>query len=106
MTPHKYPTYQRYAFLSSFFLCFPDQIGYKKPAEISKPMTRTDPDYGKPNELTNQVFHSYANSDFMPDPWLRVDLEDAYFLQEVVIMAAVHLPLQNFAIRIGNVILL
>ena len=69
---------------------------------VSKPETVTDPDYGKPNLLTNQILDGSANSDFMPNPWLRVDLEDAYFVRELVIVTSTRLGLKNVAILIGK----
>lgn len=58
--------------------------------------------YGRKNELSDHIFSRTAHSDWMWNPWIRLDLEDSYFIRELNIFVHGNQQILDFAIRIGK----
>ena len=80
---------------------FSDQIAYRKPVEVSKLNTTTDLSFGDPFRLTDQLLSLGAYSENMLNPWIRLDLEDLYFIREIIVIARASWEINDFALRIG-----
>ena len=82
---------------------FLDQIGYEKPVEVSKRLSlNLGDDYGRKHHLSNNILSLTAYSDWMWNPWIRLDLEDSYFIRELDIFVHGNQRILDFAIRIGK----
>ena len=72
------------------------------PLKSPKLITLETDSYGRPDELVNGILGLIAYSEYMANPWMRLDLQDSYYIREVIIMSGAWYSSLDFAIRIGK----
>ena len=82
---------------------FLDQIGYEKPVEVSTVLSHAnDNNFGRKRELSNHALSLETYTSVVTNPWIRLDLEDSYFIRELDIFAHQNRKIEDFALRIGR----
>ena len=83
---------------------FLDQIGYEKPVEVSTVLSHANDNIliGRKRELSNHALSFDTYTSVVTNPWIRLDLEDSYFIRELDIFVHQNRKIEDFAIRIGR----